>query len=587
MSASPASPRLQVSAARRLSCSASSRRSHATLLRPAQLRLGLLRQRQEVRGVAPSGRVRLAARLQPLQARTRGSSPASRSAARRQRRRPGAPGSWRRARPAPSSTSSRRSPSRSQTASAASSVQPPTKTAEPAEQRPLLARPAGRSSRRWCRAASAAGPAGRARRRSAAAAPLQPRAASPRGGSSRMRAAASSIASGSPSRRAQISATAGGVLVGQREVRPGRAAPAGRTAPRPALPETTSAGVAPCRASGSASGGTANSCSPRRRSGARLVTSTFRPGQAASRSATTARRAGPARSCRAAAGGTASAGTPSRRPRSDGCRRPGTPSAWAMVDGTSAGSRDRGQLDQEHAVLEVVQQVGRDLEARRVFPVPPGPVSVTSRDAVPAAARARPPARARARAARSAGPAGCGAGVQRPSGGKSAGRSGADELEDALGPGQVLEPMLARGRSRPTPSGRASRDQRRSSPRRAAPGRRGPTPAEPRAAVDGRAVVVAVALLGLAGVQRHPHPDRAEASPTARPRSALDRQRRRDGVRAARERRRSDCRPRLVADVEPPCSAIAAVEQRVVPGERRPHRLGRLLPAARCCPPRR
>ena len=73
------------------------------------------------------------------------------------------------------------------------------------------ARPAraGRSSRRWCRAASAAGPGRRALRRSAAAAAAPSRASSACGGSIRTRAAASSMASGSPSSRWQISATAG------------------------------------------------------------------------------------------------------------------------------------------------------------------------------------------------------------------------------------------------------------------------------------------------------------------------------------------------------------------------------------------
>ena len=73
----------QASAARRLGCSASRRSSHAHLLRPEQLRLGRLGQRQEVRGVAPPRRSPPRRSPPAAPARTRGPSPASGSAARR------------------------------------------------------------------------------------------------------------------------------------------------------------------------------------------------------------------------------------------------------------------------------------------------------------------------------------------------------------------------------------------------------------------------------------------------------------------------------------------------------------------------
>ena len=51
-----------------------------------------------------------------------------------------------------------------------------------------------------------------------------------------------------------------------------------------------------------------------------------------------------------------------------------------MVEGTSAGSEIGRQLDQEHAVLEArPASSAATWRPRRVLPVPPGPVSVTSR----------------------------------------------------------------------------------------------------------------------------------------------------------------------------------------------------------------
>ncbi len=96
-----------------------------------------------------------------------------------------------------------------------------------------------------------------------------------------MRAAASSMASGRPSRRAQIVATAT-ALVGSSSksslMARARCVKSATAAYRP----RSSCGVIRAR-SGTASGGTANACSARRRSGARLATSSLRCGQTASR----------------------------------------------------------------------------------------------------------------------------------------------------------------------------------------------------------------------------------------------------------------------------------------------------------------
>ena len=180
-----------------------------------------------------------------------------------------------------------------------------------------------------------------------------------------MRAAASSMASGSPSSRGQISATAGAFS--------SVTAKSGLIAPRPLDEE----GRPPRTATACRRGGSGRaigqrqrrdgySCSPRSWSGARLVTSTFRPGQAASSSATTG-AAG--RICsklssseqqvpvsevvleaveRRAAAEVADAEAPAR-----------------CVDGTSAGSVIGASVDEEHAVRELVEQrrpprAGRD-----------------------------------------------------------------------------------------------------------------------------------------------------------------------------------------------------------------------------------
>ena len=114
--------------------------------------------------------------------------------------------------------------------------------------------------------------------------------------------------------------------------------------------------------SGSASGGTGNSCSPPRRSGARLVTSTFRPGRPpAARPATGAGGDAPARSCRAPAA--TPAWREERAPAAVERARPPTsrtPSAWAIAGSDQRRDRASGASGTKPTPSgEVVGQVGR------------------------------------------------------------------------------------------------------------------------------------------------------------------------------------------------------------------------------------
>ena len=209
----------QPSAARKLSCSSFQLGPPGGLLRPAQLRLRPFGQRQVVgRRAAGAGR-RLAAASRRSSANSRIVSSIVEARLARRAAPPAAAGSCRPATPArPARRSRGRRPS-PQTASAASSVQPPTKTAS-RRNSALLGRveqvvaPGDRAAQRLLAGRQVARAAGQQRQPAAPAAP-----AAPAGESSATRAAASSIASGRPSRRAQISATAGGVLVREREVR--------------------------------------------------------------------------------------------------------------------------------------------------------------------------------------------------------------------------------------------------------------------------------------------------------------------------------------------------------------------------------
>ena len=170
-----------------------------------------------------------------------------------------------------------------------------------------------------------------------------------------------------------------------------RRRPRSRAARRPpgrrtAAPPGSSARPAAAPAAGRASGGTGHSASPGIPSGSRLVASTRSRGQRPSSRrparATASTRcsqlsstssASPADSAVDEPARSASRGPPARRHQPPS-RRPSAPSTAC---GTSAGSVDRGQLDQP----DPAGQVGgrRRLVASRVLPAPPGPTSVTRR----------------------------------------------------------------------------------------------------------------------------------------------------------------------------------------------------------------
>ena len=479
-------------------------------------------------------------------ARTRGSSPASRSAARRPSR-----SAWRSrllstSDARPSSTSMPEVAigvadrlGRLQRAAADEHRQPP-------EQRLLAGRRAGRSSRRSRRAASAGGPAGRARRRSAAAAVAPAAPAAPAGESSLIRAAASSIASGRPSSRRQISATAGafssvtaksGLIAAARSTNSATAAYCDSALERRQSLRGRAAPAAAPR----------YSCSPRSCSGARLVTSTLRPRAGRQQLGHDRRgRAGPARSCRAPAAAACSRRY-SLQARPATGRPPTSRTPERLGDRRRRPGRDReigARSTKKTPSANWSSRSAATWSARRVLPVPPGPVSVSRRTSVAQQqlAHGRPP-RARARAAASAGSAGCAGGRRAMrSGGKSAGRSGRDELEDALRADQVLEAMLAQvaqARRRRA----ARRGPGRASPRESRTWPPWPVASSRAHAVERRAVVVAVALLGRAGVQRHPHPQRADLAPRLGLEPALGVQRRRDARPGRGRTRRGRRRP--------------------------------------------
>ncbi len=206
------------------------------------------------------------------------------------------------------------------------------------------------------------------------------------GGKSFTRAAASSIASGSPSSRRQISATVPALSAVTAKV--GKTARARSVNNRPASDRSTSwlgtwpswrPDIVPLSAGGSESGGTGNSRSPDKRSGARLVTSTVSCGQATSSSPI----------CRAASRTCSQLSSTSSRGRArsvmisrstSGCSPASrTPTACAMVGTTRWGSVSGARAtNATPSAPSSAHRVATSI-ARRVLPTPPGPVSVSNR----------------------------------------------------------------------------------------------------------------------------------------------------------------------------------------------------------------
>ena len=238
------------------------------------------------------------------------------------------------------------------------------------------------------------------------------------------RAAASSIASGRPSRRRQISATA--AAFSSVSAKSGRTSMA-RWTKRATAGYTESSSAGSRRpASGTGSGGTGCSCSPRRCSAARLVTTTLRPAQA------------PSSSAMAGAGGRICSKLSSRSSRrfsrtcsfkaSSTGRLPTsrTPTVCAIVETTSAGSLIGASSTKKTPSSYAWISSAATCTPSLVLPVPPGPVSVTSRTSSRLSSPCRVPT-SRCRPINGVGWIGklCGRAFSETSGGNSDGRSGA------------------------------------------------------------------------------------------------------------------------------------------------------------------
>ena len=192
-----------------------------------------------------------------------------------------------------------------------------------------------------------------------------------------MRAAASSIASGNPSSRRQMAATAAALAAVR--AKSGRAACARATNSCTAGAAPTASTVVAISASGSASGGTGNSCSPEMRNTARLVARTLRLGQATRRSAmsgvasSTCSRLSRTRSrcfaaeCRDQRLGERAVASLAHAER------------CAIAEATSAGSGTAASGTKTAPSANSASAAAATASASRVLPTPPGPTSVSRR----------------------------------------------------------------------------------------------------------------------------------------------------------------------------------------------------------------
>ncbi len=188
------------------------------------------------------------------------------------------------------------------------------------------------------------------------------------------------MASGSPSNQRQMPATSTAFSGVNASLAPPACARASSSAT--ASMSASAAGSAEAVTSGTASGGTANSYSPDRCSTARLVTRIFRLGAPASRSPTWG----------------AAATTCSKLSSSNSTCRPWrwclrlasvdwpaavlTPRVWAIVGITNAGSCSGARSTNQRSTAEEAANSCAACSARRVLPMPPGPVSVTRQTSV-------------------------------------------------------------------------------------------------------------------------------------------------------------------------------------------------------------
>ena len=191
--------------------------------------------------------------------------------------------------------------------------------------------------------------------------------------------AASSRASGNPSSRRQIAATAAPFPDVRRNS--GCTSRTRSRKRRTAGARARSAGDIASEPACNSSGPTAYSRSPRTRSGARLVTST-RSGATVPRSSPTK---GEASSTCSKLSSTSNVGRSPQAPRTrigrSAAMTSDSPSASAMTDATKPGSRVAANGTNATRMAESAAMVCAISSARRVFPAPPGPVSVISRTA--------------------------------------------------------------------------------------------------------------------------------------------------------------------------------------------------------------
>ncbi len=205
-------------------------------------------------------------------------------------------------------------------------------------------------------------------------------------GSERKRAAASSIASGRPSRRRQISMTAS--TVSSSTSKPADAA-AARSA-KSCTDGCSRAAAGSWPSSGRPSGGTIARCSPSMPSGSRLVATTRRRGQCASRRSTSA-AASATRCSQLSMTRRVSRGSSASTSRSKPSRAPpgavGSSSRFASREprtassvGTRLSPSERGASSASQTPPGVVStSSAASSQASRVLPAPPGPTSVTRR----------------------------------------------------------------------------------------------------------------------------------------------------------------------------------------------------------------
>ena len=236
-------------------------------------------------------------------------------------------------------------------------------------------------------------------------------------------------------------------------------------------------------------------------------------GRAAARRPGGRRRRAGARSCPApAAGAWAQGGGQRRVERRPGCSR--TPDPQRRTPAAPAPGRPAAPARPARRRPGRRPASAATCRARRVLPHPPAPVSVSSRSA-PSSRRDLGQLPLAPDEAGQLAAAGCAA--ARPAsaaGGKSAGRSGCSSWKTRSGPDEVAQPVLAQvAQAGPGRQGVAHQLGRRLGEQHLPPvGRR----QQPGAAVEAAAADSSrPAARHLAGVQRHPHPQRRRSAPQA------------------------------------------------------------------------